>query len=50
VVIDAADVREMLAGKIITLPAPPRSQTIELAGGDRPHRAQPEPKKESTAG
>jgi len=50
VVIDAADVREMLAGKIITLPAPPRSQTIELASSERAPRAQPEPKKESTAG
>ena len=47
VLIDAEDVRQMLAGKIINLPTPPRPQTIELAGAKDKDKAQPEPLPES---
>jgi ATP-dependent Clp protease ATP-binding subunit ClpX len=50
VLVDAADVHEMLAGKIITLPSPVRSQTIELAADEREGRTQPDAKSEPTAG
>jgi ATP-dependent Clp protease ATP-binding subunit ClpX len=49
VLIDAPDVHEMLAGKLITLPAPPDEQkTFELTGAEREPR--PEPKSEPSAG
>ena len=52
--IDKAEVHEMLAGKIIQMPSPPKPQTIELAGAQE-KQEEPEPQRkkksgESTAG
>jgi ATP-dependent Clp protease ATP-binding subunit ClpX len=48
--IDAGDVRELLEGKVIQMPAPSRPQPIELTSGEPELATLPKKKNESSAG